>query len=145
VIDIGLRLADVDAYDLQTEPSTDVADGDIDTLRLNGADDEEIDLLRQARVELNAFTSDQFVVWLEGKLIEHGVTKVLPDDAALELAYRRSIAARYFEDHAHDLIESARKHAAAADPPADLRTRTEEALKIDPARSWHAAMRSLWP
>ena len=27
------RLADVDAYDLQTEPSTDVGDGDIDTLR----------------------------------------------------------------------------------------------------------------
>jgi hypothetical protein len=145
VIDLGLRLADVDAYDLQTEPSTDVGDGDIDTLRLNGASNEEIWLLRQARVELNAFTSDQFVAWLEGKLKEHGVTKVVPDDAALELAYRRSIAAAYFEDHAHDLIEAARKHAAAADLPSDLRARMEEALQTDPARSWQAAVRSLWP
>ena len=145
VIDIGLRLADVDAYDLQTEPSTNVGDGDIATLRLNGANDEEIYLLRQARVELNAFTSDQFVVWLESKLKEHGVTKVVPDDAALELAYRRSIAARYFEDHAHDLIEAARRHAAAADLPSDLRSRMEQALQKDPARSWHAVLRGLWP
>jgi hypothetical protein len=145
VIDIGLRLADVDAYDLQTEPSTDVGDGDIGTLRLNGADDEEIDFLRQARVELNAFTSDQFVLWLEGKLQQHGVTKVVPDDAALELAYRRSIAASYFEDHAHDLIEAARRHAAAADLPSYLRTKMEEALQTDPARSWDAVLRELWP
>ena len=73
-------------------------------------------------MELNAFTPDQFVVWLESKLQEHGVTKVVPDDAALELAYRRSTAA-YFEDHADDLIEAARKHAAAADLPSDLRTK----------------------
>ena len=145
VIDIGLRLADVDAYDLQTEPSTDVGDGDIATLRLNGASGEEIYLLRQVRVELNAFTSDQFVAWLEGKLNEHGITKVVPDDAALELAYRRSLAAAYFEDHAHDLIEAARKHAVAADLPLDLRSRMEEALKTDPARSWDAVVRGLWP
>ena len=141
VIDIGLRLADVDAYDLQTEPSTDVGDGDIATLRLNGASGEEIYLLRQVRVELNAFTSDQFVAWLEGKLNEHGITKVVPDDAALELAYRRSLAAAYFEDHAHDLIKAARKHAVAADLPLDLRSRMEEALKTDPARPWDAVVR----
>jgi hypothetical protein len=145
VIDLGLRLADIDAYDLQTEPSTDVGDGDIDTLRLNGADDEEIEFLRQARAELNAFTSDQFVVWLEGKLKEHGITKVVPDDTALELAYRRSIAAAYFKDHAHDLIEAARKYAAAADLPSDLRIRMEEASQTDPARSWQAVVRGLWP
>ena len=145
VIDIGLRLADIEAYDLQTEPSTDVGDGDIDTLRLNGANDEEIDLLRQARVELNAFTSDRFVAWLEGKLKEHGITKVVPDDAALELAYRRSLAAAYFEGHAHDLIEAAREHAAAADLPSDLRTRMEAALETDPARPWNAVLRGLRP
>jgi hypothetical protein len=30
-------------------------------------------------VELNAFTGDQFVMWLDSKLIEHGMTKVIPD------------------------------------------------------------------
>ena len=80
-------------------------------------------------MELNAFTSDQFVAWLEGKLNEHGITKVVPDDAALELAYRRSLAAAYFEDHAHDLIEAARKHAAAADLPLDLRSQNGGGLK----------------
>jgi hypothetical protein len=88
VIDLGLRLTDVAAYDLQTEPSTDVGEGDLDTLRLNGANEDEIHFLRQARVELNAFTSDQLVAWLEGKLEEHGITKVAPVAPAVAEARR---------------------------------------------------------
>ena len=145
VIDLGLRLVDVDAYDLQTEPSNDVGDGDLDTLRLNGANDDEIEFLRQARVELNAFTSDQLVAWLEGKLDEHGIAKVVPDDDALELAYRRGLAAAYFEDHARDVIDAAREHAAAANLPADLRHRVEAALEADPTRPWPTIVRDLLP
>jgi hypothetical protein len=65
-----------------------LGEGDLDTLRLNGANEDEIHFLRQARVELNAFTSDQLVAWLEGKLEEHGITKVAPVAPAVAEARR---------------------------------------------------------
>lgn len=43
------------------------------------------------RVELNAFTSDKFIVWLERKLQAHGVTKVVPDKEILIKAYQRAV------------------------------------------------------
>lgn len=43
------------------------------------------------RVELNAFTSDQFIVWLERKLQAHGVKKVVPDKETLIKAYQRAV------------------------------------------------------
>ena len=42
------------------------------------------------RVELNAMTSGQFITWLEGKLDEHEVRKVVPDEEALAKAYLRA-------------------------------------------------------
>ena len=39
--------------------------------------------------ELNAFPSDQLISWLEGKLDQHGVAKVIPDEDVLAGAYRR--------------------------------------------------------
>jgi hypothetical protein len=33
--------------------------------------------------ELNAMASDQFIEWLERKLTEHGIKKVIPDDDVL--------------------------------------------------------------
>jgi hypothetical protein len=61
-----------------------------DQLRKNGATEEEVKFLagespgsKRQRVELNAFTSDQFVEWLTGKLDglqQQGViSKVVPD------------------------------------------------------------------
>ena len=49
-------------------------------LRQNGATPEEIEFLLEQRVELNAFASDELVAWIEGKLAEHGVAKVVPDE-----------------------------------------------------------------
>ena len=40
------------------------------------------------RVELNAMTSRQFLDWLEAKFAEHGVEKVVPDEATLANAYQ---------------------------------------------------------
>jgi hypothetical protein len=41
----------------------------------------------------------------------------------------RTGAARYFADHAKDLIKTAGEHSAEADPLPDLRTRVEEVLQ----------------
>ena len=49
-------------------------------LRRNGATEEEIEFLIHHRVELNAFTSDELIEWIEEKLAEHGVKKVVPEE-----------------------------------------------------------------
>ena len=88
VIDLGLRLEDIDG--LETE------DVYIEIARARRAEParerrhaEEIEFLLEQRVELNAFASDELVAWIEGKLQEHGIAKVVPDDEALADAYRR--------------------------------------------------------
>lgn len=143
VVDLGIRMADVEEYDLQCEPCNDVGSGDVDTLRLNGATAEEIAFLREQRVELNAFTSDQLIEWIELKLERCAVAKVVPTDEVLELEYRRVVAARYFERHANELIEAARAHAANEDIPADLRLTVERALAEERAQPWDHAIRTL--
>ena len=64
----------------------------------DGASPEEIDFLMTKRVELNAFTSDKLVEWIEGKLEEHGVAKVIPDEATLTEAYRRELQSAWLRD-----------------------------------------------
>lgn len=114
VVDLGLRLADVQAMKLQSEPVE--YDSKIDP-RVNLAEcgataaeqrylvssftaspgkwqgDNYIEAGRFAgqRVELNAMTSDQFIIWLEGKLVEHQVCKLVPDERTLATAYRRAV------------------------------------------------------
>jgi hypothetical protein len=99
VIDLGLRLLDVEAMGLESEPAE---YGDDKDPRVNlercGASEEEVAFLvaRQdyydrwhgQRVELNAMTSRQFLDWLEAKFAEHGVEKVVPDEETLAKAYQ---------------------------------------------------------
>lgn len=94
-IDLGLRLADVRTWELSgervhykngkhvlTDPGA-IRAKIAQPLRSWGATDAEIDFLRTHRVELNEFASGDLVKWIEAKLGEHGVAKVLPDGATL--------------------------------------------------------------
>ena len=95
IVDLGIRLADVTAEGLDSEP-VDYPENSEHNLRENGATEAEIAFMveGQQRVELNAFDSDHFIAWLERKLMAHGVTKFVPDDAALTAAYRRATFAQ---------------------------------------------------
>jgi hypothetical protein len=78
VIDLGLRLDDVRALELESEPVALSADKEklANTLRRHGATEDEIAFLMEGqRVELNAMTSDQFVAFVEDKLTEAGIAK----------------------------------------------------------------------
>ena len=77
VIDLGLRLKDVQECDLESEPTH----HKIGTLKMyqNGATSEEIKFLKTQRVELNAFASEDFIEWIEKKLTEHGVILHVPE------------------------------------------------------------------
>lgn len=101
VIDLGLRLSDVEEMELQSERVTYGTKKDPRiNLRENGATEEERKFLVQGgrprdwqgeRVELNAMTSDQFIAWLEHKLEEAGAGKTIPENDVLKDAYRRAI------------------------------------------------------
>src|SRR5262249_13189924 len=98
VIDLGLRLADVTALGLESEPVEYDSKGDPrDRLGECGATQAEADFLGRdgggwqrgwsgERVELNAMPSEQLVSWLEDKLRGAGVQKMVPDVDALEAA-----------------------------------------------------------
>lgn len=101
VVDLGLRLPDVAAMELASEPVTYKGISDPRwNLRDSGATEQECDYLVRnqyngswegERVELNAMTAEQFVIWLEAKLTENGVEKVVPGADVLESAYRRAV------------------------------------------------------
>jgi hypothetical protein len=92
--------------------------------------------LRSRRVELNAFASADFVGWIERKLEQHGVAKIVPDQDTLTLAYRRAVAARYVASRLQSAVQDARQHAAEAPVPDDLATLVAAGLRGDRAQSW---------
>jgi hypothetical protein len=131
VVDLGLRLADVQEYDLESE---EVSYGKSDptyNLRENGATSEEIRFLYKGgnyslgpygnRVELNAFTSDKLIEWIERKLKQHGVEKVVPTKEVLELAYRRAVAINFLKSKQQELLEEAEAEALERDGTAGSR------------------------
>jgi len=142
VVDLGLRLEDVEGGELETEDVVHSSDPAAN-LRENGATAEEIAFLRTRRVELNAFASADFVAWIERKLAQHGVAKIVPDEDALTLAYRRSVASRYVASRLRSTIHEAQGHAAEAPVPDDLAARVATALRGDRAQSWDEVVQRL--
>ena len=113
----------------------------------NGATMEEIEFLRTQRVELNAFASDDLIKWIEKKLTEHGVEKVVPDTDTLEKAYRRTAKAAYLNKRLDDLDEEATEHVAGLTVPDDLADQVREELVDDDGKptteSWDGVIADL--
>jgi DNA topoisomerase VI subunit B len=144
VIDLGLRLADVNTmglaservdYEGQTNPRI--------NLRAWGATEEECQyLVRQGgpwgwtgqRVELNAMASDQFIAWLERKLAAEGVKKVVPNRTTLAHAYRRAVRQARVQE-AIDAVLAALEEEGEAAVPNDLEEHIREQLDGS-AKSW---------
>ena len=149
VIDLGLRLADVEAMGLQSEeqihqqrkdPTEKFWDWDEDIA------EEECNFLkgrysygygwRGQRVELNAMTSRQFIEYLEDKLRKAGVTKVIPSDPDFRArAWKRSLVIA----KAREVIAQIEQSESAA-PPKDLVAKIRSQLKRNPRLSWDGAL-----
>jgi DNA topoisomerase VI subunit B len=130
VVDLGLRLEAALAMGLESEPV--LYDAEVDpriSLRECGATEEECDFLVTERktdirngkrhvywvgerVELNAMDSQQFLDWLEQKLQDAGVEKVVPDADVLATAYRRQRRVAKLQQ----ILEEAMAEDAAAAP-----------------------------
>ena len=142
IIDIGLRLSDVHEMRLESEPC--VVKGDWEkrkqTLIRHGATTDEIAFLRTQRVELNAMTSPQFIEFIETKLTEHGVKKLIPDPEILKAHWRRLRAEHSARKAFKEIRQKCEDEAAAATPPANLAQRVAEALQRDPELPWDLAL-----
>ncbi len=142
VIDLGLRLKDVDA--LETESvHTESGMAARRNLRKNGATEEEIEFLLEQRVELNAFTSDALIAWIEGKLEEHGVAKVIPDEDSLADAYRRAVEQTFVQGKINDVLDEAHDLGENAEIPDDLSDKVALRLKKDSTLPWDKVVRQI--
>ena len=156
IIDLGLRLPDVEQYALASEPVVYPEGSDpTENLRFNGATEDEIRFLvgelhsdncyHGRRVELNQFTSDQMIEWLEAKLRAHGVSKVIPDVGILEQSWRRAVELHELEEQLKKAAPEAQRAARARRVPVDLHERIAQILKDDPALAWDEALYRLTP
>ena len=148
VIDLGIRFEDIEQYNLQSE---DYNLGESDptwNLRENGATEEEIDFLfthssykhySGKRVELNAFTSGDFIEWIESKLKQHGIKKVVPDSEVLADAYRRAVLSNILNDKLESFMEEANDEVAELSPQR-LTNKVKKVLKKSPEMSWDEAI-----
>ena len=151
VIELGLRLADVEAMHLESEPviyagTKDPREG----LRLCGATEEECDYLVEGqkyiggkyvwvgkRVELNSMLGGAraFVDWIEAQLKKHGVKKLVPSEDVLTDAYRRAWKTARLQD----IIDKAAKQLDEAEIEIPRRLKTTITKAIDgKAVSWDA-------
>lgn len=81
-------------------------------------------------------TSDQLISWLEEKLKEHGIKKIIPKNETLISAYHR---ARYLQE-LQTQIEDWKGEDRRDGSPKNLRARVAKILAKDPATSWDNAV-----
>ncbi len=146
VIDLGLRLEDVRTFGLESEAVSYRSDPS-GNLRENGATDEEVEFLRGdyslygyshsgKRVELNAFTSGDFIAWIESKLNEYGVRKVVPAKEVLDVAYRRATQTALIRARLDRVVGLAKTEASQISVPKTLLRKVRKRLAEDPALPW---------
>jgi hypothetical protein len=142
VVDLGLRLDDVEEMELESE---DPGGSNISDERLFDADAtaEEIEFLKTGRVELNAMPSDQFVAFLEDKLEEHGIAKIVPDAATLGKTYQMFAKGEKLKAAFKEAEKAIGSEKDAGAIPADIVKRVGDILDEHPKIPWHLAVHSL--
>jgi hypothetical protein len=147
VIDLGFRLEDVEALGLIGERVTYMTKVDPrECLRQSAATEDECAFLVSGgrpgrwegrRVELNEPTVPQFIEFLERKLKEHGVEKVVPEGDELAAAYRLQVKRARLQL----VIDEALKEIDGehVEVPADLRKRLAKKIKGKPV-PWDKAL-----
>ena len=81
-------------------------------------------------------TSEQLLEWLETKLEEHGVEKVIPDDDSLTRAYRRAVG----RTRAQKEIEKVNRDLHRVEAPEGLVDLVREHLDENATDTWEEAV-----
>jgi hypothetical protein len=138
VIDLGLQYLDIDG--LLSEPNdSKISD---ERLRQAGLGEEAIDFLRTQRVELNAMTSRQLIDFVEAKLQQHGIQKVIPNQDTLTNTYREFAASDRLSEAFDELKEKLEQETERPiEVPADLEAKVKTLIAENPDITWHHAVR----
>jgi DNA topoisomerase VI subunit A len=139
VIDLGLHYRDIAG--LSSEPSnSNVSDQRLSKAGLSQA---AINFLHDRRVELNAMTSRQLIDFVEGKLKQHGISKVIPDAETLARTYEMFAASDRLSEAFDELTQDLADESEQIKVPDDLKVRIETLLKENPDLTWHRAIRMI--
>lgn len=142
VIDLGLRMADIDDLDYEDV----IYKQEIDPryyLEECGATPEERAFLVNSehyggyggkRVEINAMTSEQLLNWLDKKFAEHGVKKLIPDADAIAAAYKRAVYLQRVEERIREVESEIRDKGI--DMPKGLVRKLDKAMEKQDSKSW---------
>ncbi|MDZ7759939.1 MAG: DUF2399 domain-containing protein [Desulfovermiculus sp.] len=148
VIDLGLRLEDVQEMELETEKAFYESNvSPKDNLFKNGATIEEAEFLVSGgypgnwsgeRVEINAMTSEQIVEFLDRKLTEAGAEKIVPSNEDMQdwyvRAYKQILLERKVQDHLEEVADM------DVDIPEELKSRVQDILQAQDSLPWDNAV-----
>jgi len=149
VIDIGLRLADIEELGIGEDYWERVSDrGEeyqrAENLRENGAGEKEIKFLLRRRVEINALTSAQLVRFIETKLQKHRIKKIIPTKAELDEAYQQFRNSLKIENAVRKQLRTLENGARHKTPvPKNLSRQVAAYLKSNPATRWDFAVNEI--
>jgi hypothetical protein len=138
VIDLGLHFGDISG--LPSEPNnSNISD---ERLAQAGLDPGAINFLRSQRVELNAMTSRQLIDFVENKLKQHGIEKVIPDGETLARTYKLFAASHRLSEAFDEVKEELEEEndEAAITVPEDLEDKVAANLQEKPDITWHRAV-----
>jgi len=111
-------------------------------LRQAGLDEEAIAFLRTERVELNAMTSRQLINFVEAKLQQHGIKKVIPNRKTLADTYREFAASNWLSEAFGQLKERREQETERSIAvPANLEAKVQKLMAENPDITWHHAVR----
>jgi DNA topoisomerase VI subunit A len=138
IIDLGLHYGDIGGLPSEPNNST-ISD---ERLSQAGLDHAAIDFLRTQRVELNAMTSRQLVDFVEAKLQQHGIRKVIPNSETLAKTYQMFAASDRLSE-AFDKVKEELEDEPEAQikVPDDLEAQVNAKLQEKPDITWHRAVR----
>jgi hypothetical protein len=113
----------------------------LENLRLNGATRAEAEFLLTQRIELNALTSDQLAAFIERKLNEHGIKKLIPKADLLRDAYRLFMNSKRLQKVVEDRIEEIENERFPT--PANLTDRVTAYLQRYREKRWDEAIAAI--
>jgi hypothetical protein len=129
VIDLGLRLADIEGLEREPAAASRTSAGILRAqLAENGATNAEIDILLGDRVELNAMTSDALIEMIERKLEDYGLEKVIPDDDLLAQTYRAFDRSHQLREKFKEMEDEFEKEDNKIQVPEDLKEQVRAVL-----------------
>ena len=141
VIDLGLRLDDIGGLEREPAAASRVSALTLrGQLRENGATGEEIDILLDERVELNALASNALIEMIERKLEEHGLEKVVPGEDLLSDAYREFHRSQQLREKFREVEKQFKEEAAEIEVPDDLEEQVREILAEHGDLRWDDAV-----